>query len=746
MFVNRYPMTRVFETLEELDIKFPATAGEATFGSPIVFKWSDDIEPYSYIEKMHQFVECWCTVNHKTYLRMTSNSFSKPSPDKRLIDKMSVEVTERDFDNAPVEKIDFVFDISEPFRAVHGDLSDSEQWKDLFGDEERNSNSSSGDEMEKRALDCYNKRLHEALAAYASSDRINQDNFANLFSGDVFLISEFSRGQCRSSSLAIHEAEVLPLIAYHYSRCYQVDPLRKKKSASLRVERLEPSWFKKSASSTSQDILLQSPKSLLRDLYWRLRHLLEVDLSAASSWVWHGDNPHPVIGGKVHYLHKHFKGAFHEKNVPIPLPISEFELVELQMLDNLVVPKRFALTMPDGLFRPFETTNGFVGTQRFAWLGAHEQVSWDELCYEGVPAENDQTGLNSSEHLIGSDWSEQPIEFNVSEYSRAFRPTTTGGGFTLKEGALRLISGSSHSMNEATDVFAIADCSTEGEKIYRFTFDGDHPVGPEFQHYKHESWGALLKSNANEHDSDRWHVFCFDEFKFSKFSFLRQPKLGPRANSLIGEIAGTEPQGKLVGAVSTNSGEQMVPFIYQDVHVQNFGHVCMVFSDHNDQHVVFDENGQKLIGPLSTFECPPQFRTSDVPSWHVHDDDAQQRKAYVQNDLPMMFAAAKAKIRFGDLSTNQSDLSAFAGRIVEGHLDAMLSGIWRKKVEVIRDIKVGDIIIKTGQLGIIEHDIRHGDLSSSKVYWLTAAPVMNLLENEPKRVLQIPYECLRILG
>ena len=49
--MNRFPMTRVFETFEELDIKFPATAGEATYDSPIVFKWSDDIEPYSYIEK-----------------------------------------------------------------------------------------------------------------------------------------------------------------------------------------------------------------------------------------------------------------------------------------------------------------------------------------------------------------------------------------------------------------------------------------------------------------------------------------------------------------------------------------------------------------------------------------------------------------------------------------------------------------------------------------------------------------------
>ena len=676
---------------------------------------------------------------------MTSNSFSKPRPNKRLIDKMSVEVTERNFDNSLVEKKDFVFDISEPFRAVHGDQSDPDQWKDLCGDEERNSTFSSGDEIEKSALDCYNKRLQEALAAYASSDRINQDNFANLFSGDVFLISEFSRGRCTSSSLAIHKSEVLPLIAHHYSSCYQVDPLRKKKNISLKIEKKEPSWFKKSSSSASQDILLQSPKSLLRDLYWRLRHLLDVDLSAASSWVWHGDNPHPVIGGKVHYLHKHFKGAFHEKNVPIPLPISEFELVELQMLDNLVVPKRFALTMPDGLFRPFETTNGFVGTQRFAWLRAHEQVGWDELCYEGEPAENDQTGLNSSEHLIGSDWSEQPIEFNVSKYSKAFAPTTTGRGLELKEGALHLISGSSNSMNEATDAFAIADCSTEGEKIYRFTFDGDNPAGPEFQSYKHESWGALLKSNANQRDPDRWHVFCFDEFKFSKIVFLRPPKLGPRENCLVGEIQGKEPQEKLVGAVSTNSGKQLVPFIYQDVHVQNFGHVCMVFSDHNDQHVVFDENGQKLVGPLRTYECPPEFRTSGVPSWQVHEGEAQQRKAYVQNDLPLMFAAAKAKLRFGDLPTDQSDLSAFAGRIVEGHLDAMLAGIWRKKVEIVRDIKVGDIIIKVGKLGIIEDRIRHGDLSSSGVDWLSAAPVMNLSEDEPDRILHIPYECLRIL-
>lgn len=122
--MNDYPMKPVFEALDQMGIDFPASGGEATYESPIVLLWSDDIEPYSYAEKMHLFIECWCRVHHKSYVRMTGNQFSKPLPDRRLIDRMSVQIRERDAMDAPVTEIDFVFDISDPFRAKHTNLSE----------------------------------------------------------------------------------------------------------------------------------------------------------------------------------------------------------------------------------------------------------------------------------------------------------------------------------------------------------------------------------------------------------------------------------------------------------------------------------------------------------------------------------------------------------------------------------------------------------------------------------------------
>lgn len=124
MFNKRDPVSAVFEALKKIDDDFPATMAQASDESPIVFQWSQKRAPYCYIEKMHQFVECWCMINHKINLGATSHAYSKSQPGNRLIDKMGVEVTELDFDNAPVQKIDFVFDISAPFRAKHGDLAE----------------------------------------------------------------------------------------------------------------------------------------------------------------------------------------------------------------------------------------------------------------------------------------------------------------------------------------------------------------------------------------------------------------------------------------------------------------------------------------------------------------------------------------------------------------------------------------------------------------------------------------------
>lgn len=118
------PMKRVFDLLKNMDVDFPASAGDATYDSPVIFRWTGDTEPYSYIEKMHQLIEFWCAANHKAYICMSGNHFSKPMPDRKLIDRMSVQVKDLDCENASIENIDFVFDITEPFRVKHSDIAE----------------------------------------------------------------------------------------------------------------------------------------------------------------------------------------------------------------------------------------------------------------------------------------------------------------------------------------------------------------------------------------------------------------------------------------------------------------------------------------------------------------------------------------------------------------------------------------------------------------------------------------------
>lgn len=494
---------------------------------------------------------------------------------------------------------------------------------------------------------------------------------------------------------------------------------------------------------------------LLNDLLKRFMHLEGKDLAEVESWVWYEHEPYPIINGKLNFRPRKYDFSIRDEDEWFELPLqSRSDYIHYYTGLDYTTPKRLALTMPDGFMRAFDMEYGFIGPEDFVWLKALPTSVRARASFEGIRAA-DMKDMPRNPEEKNAGWPPGTERFDRGDEpprvtgTHAYGPGWQHGTLIrLTQQGMSLIPGTCSSKEDADHMVALI--ARDGDTLdgtWQISEDGASWNGPSLDKVEHSWWGFSVRiGHGGACPGSTWRVILVSTCDFAGPEFLEPPKLGPGFDYLIGYIEGDGEAEQRCGAISSRTGEVMIPFDY--VSYEEIGMVadCVVFTDKHDRHNVFDENGKRVLGPLKTFEIPDEFRERRYASrYETSETEEERRKSYIRFDLLSMYQTAKANKRFGDLDRHAPTLKAYAGCFKEGRKDAELAGLWNASVEIVSDGEIYGTALKKGMSGHVSFGAVVQIGGSSMFDWETELPVTGLADPEnPERVIGVPFDMLRV--
>lgn len=601
----------------------------------------------------------------------------------------------------------------------------------------------------------YEDSIHKVQRVLDAPWRERSLAFSNAFDAPMTLVTgRFQSGPVRNC-VALCDEEIAPMMAkfrrppsIHRSPFRILDVEIETRSISIAEICEEP-------DPRSGNVQEGLENELLRHLLDRFSHLKGMDVSAAETWVWIEEKPYPIIAGKLHYLCQKYSRFTSEGDAWIELPIKDGDSIPHQVSQgDLNLPARFALTLASGFMRAFDTSEGFIGPDDFVWLKALPTSVRARASFEGIRA-TDLEDLSHSPHEEKLHTSSEPGSHDCSIASPRITGTYAYGPGSQKGSLVRitpqgqsLVPSSSKAVKNSDHMIALI--ASDGSTLngpWHISEDGASTKGPALEEVECPWWGFAVRKGKDARDDldEQWCAVLRSTCDFASPTFSQSPQLGPQLKSLIAPIKHMETGALLWGAICPEIGCDLIPFefvAYEDVTLQSN---CLIFTDTQDRHHVFDENGTLAFDPCKTFEMPETARPSRHPAFGTRKTDEERRDAYLRHDLPWVFETLKAQAKFGDLNPYAPTLAAYKGRLTDGRKDAQSAGLWRAFVEIVRDGEIYGVKLSKGMKG----QVSFGDLAqfggSSMFGWDEELPVAGLLApHQAGRVIGVPFEMLRV--
>lgn len=576
--------------------------------------------------------------------------------------------------------------------------------------------------------------------------------FAEIFTDPMTLIIGRFGDRAVRSLIALCDEEIAPLMAKFHAPFspgkspFQMSDVQIETSAVSIGELCEE---RDPRNGNAQEGL---GKDILSDLLNRFWHLKDKDVSEAESWVWLDQRPYPIIDGKLHYLAQKYAHCFSEGDAWFEMPLRErYDLIHYHTDLDFVTPKRFALSMPNGFMRAFDVNDGFIGPEDFVWLKALPTSFQARASFEGIRT-GDLKNMPRSLAEANAGWKSKTERFDRGDEPPRITGTHAYGPGWEKRSLVRvtpqghtLVPDSCTAVKRADHMIALgARDGTTLDGPWNIFEDGALQKGPSLGKAECPWWGFSIREghDARDYPVEHWRAVLRSTCDFAAPIFLEPPQPGPHLKSLVAPIADPASGDRLWGAICPETGQEIIPFKFMAYEDVSFGNDCMIFTDAQDHHHVFDENGTLALGPLKTFEVPKKIGSRKHAAFLTHHAEEDRRCAYIRHDLPWMFKMAKANARFGDLDRHAPTLASYAGRLTDGRKDAELAGLWYASVEIVRDGETHGVSLKKGMQGHISFGDSAQFGGASIFNWEKELPVAVL--NNSGRVVGIPFDMLRI--
>jgi len=601
----------------------------------------------------------------------------------------------------------------------------------------------------------YEASIHKVQRVLDAPWRERSLAFANAFDAPMTLVTGRSESGAVRKFVALCDEEIAPLVT----------KLRAPPSIHRSPFRVSDVQIKTYSISIAEICEERDPRSgnvqegleneLLSHLLDRFSHLKGMDVSAAETWVWIEQKPYPIVAGKLHYLCQKYSRFTSEGDEWVALPLQDSDCIPHQVSHGeLNLPARLALTLASGFMRAFDTSEGFIGPDDFVWVKALPTSVRARASFEGI-RETDLEDLSYNLHEVKVHTSSEPGSLDCSIASPRITGTYAYGPGSQKGSLVRitpqgqsLVPGSSKSVRNSDHMIALI--ASDGSTLngpWHISKDGVSTKGPALEEIECPWWGFAVRKRMDARDDldDQWCAVLRSTCDFASLTFSQSPQLGPQLKSLIAPIKHMETGALLWGAICPKTGRELIPFefvAYEDVTFQSD---CLIFTDTQDLHHVFDENGTLAFDPCKTFEIPETVRASKHPAFGTRKTDEERRDAYLRHDLPWVFETLKAQAKFGDLNPYAPTLAGYKGRLTDGRKDAQSAGLWRAFVEIVRDGEIYGVKLSKGMKG----QVSFGDLAqfggSSMFGWENELPVTGLLApHQAGRVIGVPFEMLRV--
>ncbi|MCG7494104.1 hypothetical protein [Thalassobius sp. Cn5-15] len=501
-------------------------------------------------------------------------------------------------------------------------------------------------------------------------------------------------------------------------------------------------------------------EEILRDLLKRFAHLQGHDVSQAESWVWHSTEPYPIIDGKLHFRPRKYQHAVRDEDLWFEMPMRHRrELLNYAMGElDFQPPDRLALTLPTGKMQAFVVADGFVGPEDFVWLQVLPTKFSARATYEGI-RDSDLQYMPRNLEEANARWELGIKPYGTAAFDRGDEPPRITGthaygpgwetgslirvtrqGYSLIPNIVRAEKGAEHMIS-----LIVRDGDTLNGP-WHIAKDGAVPTGPTLGKVGAPWWGyeVRLGHDDREHAVEHWRVVLGSTCDFAGPNFVAPPKLGPLSKSLIGRAKGKEGTDGKWGAICPHTGQELVPFEFAAYEDAPYDSECMIFTDDQDRHHVFDPTGKLVLGPLKTFDIPKVFGPPQPTAYETRESEKQRRWSYIRLDLPRWYKRATAQERFGDLDRHATTLAAFAGRLTDGRKDAEMAGLWYASVEIVKDGTAHGVALSQGMIGRVEFGEAAAYGGSSMFNWLKELPVVGLVPGSPGRVVGVPFDYLHI--
>lgn len=579
--------------------------------------------------------------------------------------------------------------------------------------------------------------------------------FADIFTDPMTLIIGRFGDRVARSLVALCNEEIAPLTAkFHAPFSPGKSPFRRS-DVQIKTQLVSITELCEERDPRNGNALEGLEKEPLRELLGRFWHLKDKDVSEAESWVWLDQKPYPIIDGKLHYLAQKYAHCFSEGDAWFEMPLRErSDLIHYHTDMDFVTPKRFALAMPNGFMRAFDVNDGFVGPDDFVWLKALPTSLQARASFEGIRT-GDLKSMPRSLAEANAGWKSKTERFARDDEPPRITGTHAYGPGWKAKSLVRvtpqghtLVPDSCTAVKRADHMIALgARDGTTLDGPWNIFEDGALQKGPSLGKAECPWWGFAIREghDARDYPVDRWRAVLRSTCDFAAPTFLEPPQLGPRLKSLIAPIKDKMSGDHLWGAICPETGRNVIPFefaAYEDV---SYGNSCMVFTDQQDRHHVFDEDGVLVLGPLKTFEILRKIGRRKHAAFMTRKTDQERRIAYLRQDLPRMFNTMKAKERFGDLDPHAATLAAYAGRLIDGRKDADLAGLWYASVEIVQDGETHGVPLKKGMQGRVSFGDAAQFGGSSMFDWDKELPVTGLAGSDNAgRVVGVPFDMLRI--
>jgi len=579
--------------------------------------------------------------------------------------------------------------------------------------------------------------------------------FSNAFDAPMTLVTGRFQGGTVRKCVALCDEEIAPMMAkFRKPPSIHRSPFR---ILDVEIETRSISIDEICEEPDPRPVNVQEGlgNDLLRDLLDRFGHLKDKDVSTAETWVWIEEKPYPIIAGKLHYLCQKYSRFTSKGDAWLELPFQDSDCIPHQVSHGeLNLPARLALTLASGFMRAFDTSEGFIGPDDFVWLKALPTSVRARASFEGI-RDTDLEDLSQNPHEEKLHISSEPGSYDCSIAAPRITGTYAYGPGSQKGSLVRitpqgesLVPGSSKAVINSDHMIALT--ANDGSTLngpWHISEDGASTKGPALEEVECPWWGFAVRKRMDARDDldEQWCAVLRSTCDFASSTFSKSPQLGPQLKSLIAPIKHMDTGALLWGAICPETGRDLIPFefvAYEDVTFQSD---CLIFTDTQDRHHVFDENGTLAFDPCKTFEMPETARPSRHPAFGTRKTDEERRDAYLRHDLPWVFETLKAQAKFGDLNPYAPTLAAYKGRLTDGRKDAQSAGLWRAFVEIVRDGEIYGVKLSKGMKG----QVSFGDLAqfggSSMFGWENELPVTGLLApHQAGRVIGVPFEMLRV--